>query len=191
MADLQLHSSIRLNAALLVELISTKNWLTKPRFWLSKYLGMTEHRAFSSWPTRVNIQSTNAVNLHVFRTINRLLTQCHLSTGWMMGVSVLTAITGRQRCAIRYKLNNVENCGSADGVAADYGLDDRGVGVRVPVVTKFSSCRSGRLWDSPISYPVGAGALSSRVKRLDRGPDQPHPTSAEVKKTWTCTSTVP
>jgi hypothetical protein len=40
---------------------------------------------------------------------------------------------------------------SAVGIATGYGLDDRGVGVRVPVGSRiFSSpCRPDRLWGPP------------------------------------------
>jgi hypothetical protein len=40
---------------------------------------------------------------------------------------------------------------SAVGIATGYGLDDRGVGVRVPVGSRIftSPCRPDRLWSSP------------------------------------------
>jgi hypothetical protein len=40
---------------------------------------------------------------------------------------------------------------SAVGIATSYCLDDRGIGFRVPVVSKIftSSCRANRLWGSP------------------------------------------
>jgi hypothetical protein len=57
---------------------------------------------------------------------------------------------------------------SAVGVATGYGLDDRGVGVRVPV-----------------------GTRSPGVKRLGREADHSPSASAEVKKMWIYTSTPP
>jgi hypothetical protein len=53
---------------------------------------------------------------------------------------------------------------SVVGIATGYGLDDRGVGVRVPVGSRIFSSprRPDRLWGHPISYPVGTGGLVSR-----------------------------
>jgi hypothetical protein len=66
--------------------------------------------------------------------------------------------------------------------ATGYGLDDRWVGVRVPVrSTIFSSPRHpGWLWGPPIQRVPGAP--SSGGKRPRREADHSHPTSAEVKK---------
>jgi hypothetical protein len=48
---------------------------------------------------------------------------------------------------------------SSVGIATGYGLDGRGVGVRVPVGSRtFSSPRCpDRLWAHPTSYPMGTG----------------------------------
>jgi hypothetical protein len=75
---------------------------------------------------------------------------------------------------------------SAVGIATGYGLDDRGVGVRVPVgSTIFSSpCRPDRLWGLP-------NLLSLGVKRQGREAGHSPPNSAEVKKIWIYTSTPP
>jgi hypothetical protein len=67
------------------------------------------------------------------------------------------------------------------GLATGYGLDDRGVGVRVHVGCGVH----------PASYPVGTGALSPGLKRPGREADHSPPASAEVKKTWIYTSTLP
>jgi hypothetical protein len=81
---------------------------------------------------------------------------------------------------------------SAEGIATVYGLDDRGVGVRVPVGSRiFSSLRRpDRLWD-PAKPPIQwvPGALSPVVKRPGREVGHSPPASAEVKKTWIYTST--
>jgi hypothetical protein len=80
------------------------------------------------------------------------------------------------------------------GIATGYGLDDRGVGVRVPVGARiFSSPRRPyRLWGSP-NLPIQwvLGTLSPGLKRPGREPDHPLPASAEVKKMWIYTSTPP
>jgi hypothetical protein len=57
---------------------------------------------------------------------------------------------------------------SVVGIATDYGLDDRGVGVRVPVESGIS--------------------LSPEIKRPDREADHSPSTDAEVKNTWIYTS---
>jgi hypothetical protein len=44
------------------------------------------------------------------------------------------------------------------GIATGYGLDYRGVGVRVPVGSRISSSpRPNRLWSPPSPYPMDAG----------------------------------
>jgi hypothetical protein len=86
--------------------------------------------------------------------------------------------------------------GSVVGTATAYGLDDRGVGVRVPVVKNFHFSISSRPDLGSIQPPVQwvQGALFSRgggVKWQGRKVDHSTPTSAEIKKTWTYTSTTP
>jgi hypothetical protein len=83
---------------------------------------------------------------------------------------------------------------SAVGIATSYGLDDRGVGVRVPVWSRiFSSTRHpDRLWGPPNLLSNGyRGDLSPGVKRPEREIDHSPPASAEVKKMWIYTSTPP
>jgi hypothetical protein len=77
---------------------------------------------------------------------------------------------------------------TAVGIAMGYGLDDRGVGVRVAVGSRiFSSpCRPDRPW-GPIQWVPGA--LSPGVKGPGREADHSPPTSTEVKKMWIYTST--
>jgi hypothetical protein len=71
---------------------------------------------------------------------------------------------------------------SAFGIATGYRLHNRGVGVRVLGGQEFST-------QPPIKRV--SGALSPGVKRLGREADHSPPTSAEVKKMWTYTSTIP
>jgi hypothetical protein len=83
---------------------------------------------------------------------------------------------------------------SAVGFLTDYGLDDRGVGDRVPVWLRTFSYprRPERLWGSPILLPNGCpGAVSSSVKRQRREADHSPPTSAEVNKMWIYTAISP
>jgi hypothetical protein len=84
--------------------------------------------------------------------------------------------------------------GSAVGIAIGYGLDDRGVGVRVPVRSKnFLFSKSSRpalgSTKSPIQWVPRS--LSPGVKRQGREADHSPPASAEVKKMWIFTSTSP
>jgi hypothetical protein len=55
---------------------------------------------------------------------------------------------------------------SVVGIAIGYGLDDRGVGVRVPVCSRIFSCpsRSDRLWGPPNLLSNGHLGFSLRVK---------------------------
>jgi hypothetical protein len=79
-------------------------------------------------------------------------------------------------------------------MATGYGLDDRGVGVRVPVGSRIFSypLHPDRLWGPPNLLSNGyPGNLFPGVKRPRREADHLLPTSAEVKKMWTYTSTPP
>jgi hypothetical protein len=77
-------------------------------------------------------------------------------------------------------------------IATSYGLDDRGVGVRIPVGWRiFSSPNSSRPALRSTQPPIQwvPGALSPGVKRPGREVDRSPPTSTEVKKMWIYTST--
>jgi hypothetical protein len=74
---------------------------------------------------------------------------------------------------------------SSVGIATGYGLDDRGVGVRVPESVKnFLFSTSSRLALGSTQPPIQwlPGALSPGLKRQGREVDHSPPTSAEVKK---------
>jgi hypothetical protein len=77
---------------------------------------------------------------------------------------------------------------SVVGIATGYGLDDRGVGVRIPVGSRIFSSPRGPDWLSIRWVPV---ALSPGVKRPGHEADHSPPTSAEVKKIWIYKSTPP
>jgi hypothetical protein len=80
------------------------------------------------------------------------------------------------------------------GIAACYGLNDRGVGVRVPIGSRiFSSSRlPDHIWGPPSLLSNGyRGALSPAIKRSGREADHSPPASAEVKNMWIHTSAPP
>jgi hypothetical protein len=71
------------------------------------------------------------------------------------------------------------------GIASGYGLDDRGVGVRVPVGSRiFSTSSRPSLGSTQPSIQCVSGVLYPGVKRQGREVYHSPPTSAEVKKTW-------
>jgi hypothetical protein len=80
--------------------------------------------------------------------------------------------------------NHCQSRNSVVGIATSYGLDDRGVRVRVPVESRIFSSpnRSDGLWGPPNLLSNGY-----RGREADHSP----PTSAEAKKMWICTSTPP
>jgi hypothetical protein len=79
---------------------------------------------------------------------------------------------------------NIRSRDSSFDIATGYGLDDRGVRVRVPVGSRIFSSprRPDRLWVNPTSYPMGTGGSFPGVKRPGREADHSPPASAEVKK---------
>jgi hypothetical protein len=80
---------------------------------------------------------------------------------------------------------------SAVSMATGYGLDYRGDGFRVPVESRIfsSTSRTDRSCDPTIQWVQDS--LSPRVKRQGREADHSPPTSAEMKKMWIYTSTLP
>jgi hypothetical protein len=90
------------------------------------------------------------------------------------------------------KCTSYRSWDSVVGIAAGYGLDDQGVGVRVPVGSRISPLHGVQAGSGvyPASYPMGTGE-SPGIKRLGHEADLSSQTNAEVKKTWTYTSTPP
>jgi hypothetical protein len=79
---------------------------------------------------------------------------------------------------------------SSVGIATSYGLDEREVGVGVPVESRILTSPRGRdrLSGSPNLLSNGYRGLFGReVKRPKREPDHSPRTSDEVKKIWICT----
>jgi hypothetical protein len=99
---------------------------------------------------------------------------------------------------INYEITNLTDSwasrDSSVGIATGYGLDDRGVGARVPIGSRiFSSPRRKRPVLGPNQPPIQwvPGAISPGVKRPWREDDYSPPISAEVKNTRIYTSTPP
>jgi hypothetical protein len=82
---------------------------------------------------------------------------------------------------------------SVVGIATDYGLDDRGVGVWVPVGSRIFSSPTVQATSGvhPTSYTMGTGGSFLGVKQPGCEADHSPPTSAKVKKMWIYTSTPP
>jgi hypothetical protein len=76
--------------------------------------------------------------------------------------------------------------GSAVGIATGYGLDERGVKVRVPVGSELSLLHIVQTGfeANPASYPMGTEGFSPGVKRQGREADHSPPASAEFKRMW-------
>jgi hypothetical protein len=92
-----------------------------------------------------------------------------------------------------YYYYNYESRNSVVGIATGYGLDHRGVGVRVRMGSRiffFLRCTG---WLGPTQPPIQwvMGTLSPEVKRQGREADHSPPSNAEVKKMWIYTSTTP
>jgi hypothetical protein len=80
---------------------------------------------------------------------------------------------------------------SVVGIATVYGLDVRGVGVRVPVgpIIFSSSRRPDRLWGPPSLLSNGYRGPFAGVKRPGCEAYHSPPANAEVTKIWIDTST--
>jgi hypothetical protein len=96
---------------------------------------------------------------------------------------------------MRLLMHSQDLKGSRDsvvGIATDYGLDGRGVGVRFPVGPRIFSTPYRRAV-SPTQHLTKwvPGALSPGVKRQGRDADHSPPTSAQVKKMWIYTPAPP
>jgi hypothetical protein len=90
----------------------------------------------------------------------------HGTTIW-----ILTALKTLQR--FLYAFGNVWSRDSSVGIVTGYGMDDRGVGVRVPVGSRIvpSPRRPDRFWGPPSLLFNGHGRLSPWIKRPGRETD--------------------
>jgi hypothetical protein len=94
----------------------------------------------------------------------------------------------------RFKIIHAQSSrDSVAGIAPSYGLDNRGIGVGVPVGSRiFSPLRPDRLW-GPLNLLSNGyrGALSPGVKRSGREAHHSPSTCAEVKILWIYISSPP
>jgi hypothetical protein len=92
-----------------------------------------------------------------------------------------------------FTVNSPGNRHSSVCIATGYGLDDRGVGVRVPVESRIFSPQSSldRLWGPPNLLSNGYRRLFPSVNHPGREADHSPPASAEVKKIWIYTPIPP
>jgi hypothetical protein len=152
---------------------------------------MAENYVLPQLEGRVDIiYQQNCVLAHFGNVVRQTRnTTCLISQ--VRGRMLEAIVTIKLECTmqwVNYKLQR----DSAVGIATGYGLDDRGVGVRVPVGSRiFSSPRRPDWFLGPTQSPIQwiPGALSLGVKRQGREVDHLPPASAEVKKTWTYTCT--
>jgi hypothetical protein len=84
------------------------------------------------------------------------------------------------------------NLDSIVGIATGYGLNDRGIGLRVPVgsIIFSTSYRPALGLTQPPNQWIPV-AVSPEVKRLGREADHSLPASAEERKIWIYISTPP
>jgi hypothetical protein len=76
------------------------------------------------------------------------------------------------------------------GIETGYGLEERGLGVRVPLGLRILF--SLRVFQTGTEvHPLGSGVLSPGVKWPGREDDHSPPSSAEFKTMWIYTSTPP
>jgi hypothetical protein len=73
---------------------------------------------------------------------------------------------GGKLTKVKEKYAFIKRRGSAVGVVTGYGLDGRGVGVRVPVGVRFSPLHVVQTGSGahPASYPMGTGGSFPRGK---------------------------
>jgi hypothetical protein len=111
-----------------------------------------------------------------------LSTKIHSGTSQKTVMIIFLFKCFRKKCPAVATLSGSRD--SSVGIATGYGLDDRGVEVRVPV--------GSRIFSSPRVPP---NLLSNACRRLfrGRGREAHHspPNTAEVKKMWFYTSTPP
>jgi hypothetical protein len=80
---------------------------------------------------------------------------------------------------------------AAVDIATGYRLDDRGIGVRVPVgsIIFSSSQHPNQLRPTQLPIQLVWGAVYIRVKRPEREANYSSPEKAELKNTWVYIST--
>jgi hypothetical protein len=150
-----------------------------------KFLCVTEPKvAVELYPKQVRILHKR---LHVLSETEILQTFLHLrltisGSGFPMAMSI----------KIIYDFLLLSQ-NSVVSIATGHGLNDSGVGVRVPVETKMFSfpSRPDRLWGPSNLLYSGYREVFLGVKRRNREADHSSPACAEDKKMWNYIGTPP
>jgi hypothetical protein len=137
------------------------------------------------WTTLRYIWEDGTSHSHRWESLKSCTTYRQVIESLAVGVISFNA----RNCSALFILNwlvfTARSWDSIVGIATGYGLDDRGVGVRVPV-GKFSSPRlPDRLWG-----PSNLVSNGYRGKAAGAWADH-SPTSAEVKKMWIYATILP
>jgi hypothetical protein len=121
------------------------------------------------------------------RTVSAVGRQVHCCTTKHSYLCNITNVWYIFRCSLYLK----GYYNSVVGIPTGYGLDDRGVGVRVPVGSRIFSSTLSRPALGPTQPPIQwvPGAVSPGVRRQGREADHSASTSADVKKMWIYTYT--
>jgi hypothetical protein len=122
---------------------------------------------------------------HLILSSPLYLITCPVFTLQFRKFTILPFCISRLRLNLIVGITTFDTRNSAVGIAIGYRLNNRGVGVRVPVGSRIFST-SPRPELGPTQLPI---QWLPAVKRPGREADHSPPTSAEVKKMWIYTAT--
>jgi hypothetical protein len=186
---------------------NSSSWRTTPcRLFVTAYLVYSYLEVFSihilrtrhAVVTRDALSNTNIRNLFTYDHFFHMATVWSSHTECSSGNYLQELITDFYNSLLintcfYIDINIYKSRDSIVGIATGYGLDDRGVGVRVPVGQECSHLHVVQTGSGvqPTSYPKGTGPFPPEAKRPGRVADHSPPASADVKKMWIYTSIPP